>query len=293
MSRLAAILAAAMLASCGGGDRAVRAPVTLEDTQLASARRVAALAFAQGRFDQAAPLYRAALARAQARDELGAIADLGYDLAVTELRRGDAGASLAAARAARGELERRGAPVFAELQLVEAAALYRGDQRDAAEPLARAVSLGDDAAARRARFLLGLIAADRRDGTALQGAIDALAEAPEPEWRADAAELRGRAAALRGDGAAARASLVAAADLRREVLDYPSMARALAAAAEVAAASGAAAEAADLYLRAGRSLQLATAAGPPAERWLGEAERLARASGRADIVAAVAALRAR
>lgn len=293
MNRLAILILVATLTACGGGGRTDPASVVAEDPQLANARRVAALAFAQGRYDQAAQLYRAALARAQARDELPAIGDLGYDLAVTELRRGDAQAGLAAARGARAELDRRGGAVFAELQLVEAVALYRLEQRQPAEAMARAVSIGSDNAARRARFLLGLIAADRRDAPALQGVIESLGEATEPEWRADLVELRGHDAALRGDGATARTALVAAADLRRLALDYPSMARALAAAAAVAAGAGAGADAADLYLRAGRSLQLATTANPTADRWLAEAERLGRAAGRIDIVEAVAALRRR
>jgi hypothetical protein len=118
------LLAAASIAlsACGGGGRAA-APAEPFDAELASARRAAAFAFAQGRHDQATQLYRQALERAQARDDGEAIGDLGYDLAVAQLRRGDAAAARATAQATRAELSRRGLPVFAELALVEASAL--------------------------------------------------------------------------------------------------------------------------------------------------------------------------
>src|SRR2546429_311834 len=70
------------------------------------------------------------------------------------------------------------------------------------------------------------------------------------ELKADQLELDGRQALLRGDASAAKAALLAAADLRRAALDYAGMARVLALAG---AAAGSGPDAADLYLRAGRS----------------------------------------
>lgn len=295
MTRLAALLLATGFALGGCGLFGGRAPEpkAAVDEQLDSTRRNAALAFGQGRFDQAQLLYRQALERAQTRDDGVLIGDIGYDLAVTELRRGEDAASLATTRASASELQRRSLPIFAELLLVEAAALYRLGQVPAAEAAAASIAGGDNGAARRARFLLGLIAADRGDGAALDLQIAALGEPTTAEWRADRAELEGRAAALRGERDAAIRAFGAAAELRREALDYPSMARALAAAGDSAGKGGDAARAADFYLRAGRSALLANPRARTAERWLGEAERFARAAGDGAILDAVAQLRDR
>jgi hypothetical protein len=288
-----ALSACGMLGGGAGAGGGARARESVLDEQLESERRNAALAFGQGRFDQARQLYRQALGRARIRDDGVLLGDIGYDLAVTELRRGEDAESLATARAAQAELARRGLPVFAELRLVEAAALYRLERREAAEAVARPVAEGGDGAARRARFLLGLLAADRGDAAALDARIAALGEPTTGEWQADRAELEGRAAALRGDGGAAIRHFLAASDLRRAALDYPSMARALAAAGDVAGRTGDAARAADLYLRAGRSLLLADLRPGVAARWLAEAERFARSAGDAAILEAIADLRAR
>lgn len=284
--------AAIALSACGGGRRAA-APAEPADAELASARRAAAFAFAQGRHDQAAQLYRQALERAQARDDGELIGDLGYDLAVAQLRRGDAAAARATSQGTRAELERRGLPVFAELVLVEASALYRLGDAGGAQERARGLSADAGPVGARARFLLGLVAADRRDLPALETALSSLAGAAGPEWAADRAELAARAATLRGDPRAARRDFAAAADLRRDTLDYPGMARALAGAGAAAASAGDRGDAADLFLRAGRSALLAGGQAPAAEAWLAEAERLARDVGDRAILEQVAALRAR
>jgi len=293
MRRAVALVLMLALTGCGGVGNLPVLSAIFRDTRLDSARATAALAFEQGRYDQAAQLYRTALDLARARDELNAIGDIGYDLAVTELRRGENAMSLGMARLTRLELQRRAAPIFAELRLVEAAALYRLDQAAAAAPIAREVAAGADAAALRARFLLGLIAADRRDAGALAAALGSLGADEAPEWRADRRELEAHVASLAGDNAAARAAFLAAAELRRDVLDYPSMARALAAAGAAAERAGAAGDAADLYLRAGRSALLGSGGASRADLWLAAAERLARSAGDTPILEAVAALRSR
>ena len=74
------------------------------------------------------------------------------------------------------------------------------------------------------------------------------------------------------------------ADLRRDVSDYTGMARALALAGEAADRTGRAAEAADLYFRAGRSAEAEDHL-EDARRWLTTAVRLGRAADRPDLVA--------
>ena len=69
--------------------------------------------------------YRAALTRAQERDDLEAIRDIGYDLTVVELRANAPDRALTDARATRTEFEHRGAEPFPALVLAEATALYR------------------------------------------------------------------------------------------------------------------------------------------------------------------------
>jgi hypothetical protein len=73
------------------------------------------------------------------------------------------------------------------------------------------------------------------------------------------------------------------ADLRRDVEDYVGMARALALAGEAAKSAGRAAEAADLYFRAGRSAEL-EGNRADARRWLEAAARLAATTGQAEIL---------
>ena len=283
MRRVAPLLLALALAACGGAT--TPRPVESGDAELARLRRSAQLAYGQGRYDQAATLYRSAIDRAGARDDGTALADLGYDLAVSELRRGKPEEALAAARAARAELARRGRGPFAELILVEAAAAYRtGDVRTAAGLVDAALAAPDATPElrARARFLGGEIAADARDRAALAAALAALDGVAAMETAGERAELAGRLALLDGDAALAGDRFLAAADSRRDTLDYAGMARSLARAAATREAAGRGAEAADLYLRAGRSVALAGFGGD-ARPWLSRAAELARAAGRPEL----------
>lgn len=233
---LAALLA--LLAGCG----ARTLPPEPPDAELARLSRTGQLAFRQGRIDQAATLFREALARARTRDDSAAIADQAINLSVAELRRFDNAAARDVAQEGRQEMRRRGAPVPPELLLVEATARWRlGDP--GAEALARAAT-ASPATAPRAWFVLGLIAADRRDAAALAAARQA---ATDP---GDAAELEARALLLGADPAGAKRAFLRAANLRQETLDYAAMGRALAGAA---AAVPGDADAASLWLRAGRA----------------------------------------
>jgi hypothetical protein len=269
---------AGIAAACGGPP-----PPEPPDPTLARQTRVAMLAWQQDRPVQAAALFRDALARAHARDDLAAIADLSASLAAAELRLGHAEAARDTAAAARAEVNRRGGAMPAELPLAEAAARWRLGDASGARALTAAITEGEAGA--RARFIDGLIAAEAGDAQALAAARAALPATDVPDLAADGAELAGRAALLAGDAAAARAALLNAAALRQEARDHPGMARALALASEAAAREGRGAEAADLALRAGRS---AAAAGDAraAREWLARAVRLARAAGRADVLAA-------
>lgn len=280
------VLVALVVAACGSRDLPPEPP----DPTLARLTRAAFAAWSQDRPAQAAELFRDALRRAYARDDAVAIGNLAASLAAAELRLGESARARDTASEARAELVRRGVAVPAELVLAEAAALYRLGNSAAASALTATITSGDAGA--RARFIEGLIAADRGDRAALALARTALPDDRRPDFAADSAELAGRDALLAGDPAAALAAFLRAADLRQEARDYPGLARALALASEAAERLGRLADAADLAFRAGRSAAADGARGE-ADRRLERAIRLARAAGAPAVTAAAEAERRR
>ena len=132
--------------------------------------------------------------------------------------------------------------------------------------------------------------ANRGDSATLSQAIAALPPAKQADLQADRLELQGRAALLDNRPADALALFEQSAGNRQQALDYRGMARALSFAGDSAVRSNRAADAADLFLRAGRSslLQGDTATALPL---LKRAEDLARQTAQAGIVEEVARLR--
>jgi hypothetical protein len=266
------LLLPALLAGCGGDPSPSGPP---PDETLQRATRAGRLAYDLERPEEAVASYRTALTRAQERDDLGAIGDIGYNLAVAELGANLADRALADARATRAELERRGTKPSPALLLAEATALYRLHSVAQADALAaRIAAAGDAEAAARATFLRGLIADEKNDTERLAAALRALATPTQPSLQADAAELAARLALRHGDAARARQEAVRAAQLRQDTLDYRGLARALAVAGEAARRTGDNAAAADFLLRAGRSA-LAQADKDSARPWLKAAIALA------------------
>ncbi|MFO1161977.1 MAG: hypothetical protein U1E60_24275 [Reyranellaceae bacterium] len=287
----ALVLAQLSVASCDGGSTADPGPPP--DAKLDQANRAGTQALSMDMPSLAVTQYKTALQRAYERDDAGAIADVSYNLALAQMKGGDAKAALATVRDARLDLERRRAPVPAELFLVQAAAAYRsGDlttaDSAAQEALGRVSKDGDTAP--RAWFIRGLVAAQRGDATALAQAIAKLPPSKEADLQADRQELEGRAALLDNRATDALDLFQRAAANRQQALDYRGMARALALAADAASRAGRTAEAADLAMRAGRSalLQGDTATALPLLR---QANELARQSGQSGIVDEVARLR--
>ena len=273
------------LAGCG---TSTPLPAQPPDRNLASGWKLARFAFDGGDYEQAVVLYDRTLARAYARDDIQAIATIGYESALALLRAGQAAEAATRARRVREELNRRGVTPFPEIALTEAIALYAAGDRLGAEALATSLitdsrdAVDASAVVARAAYLWGMIAADRADRV---GVSRALAEIGNPEavsLRADRSELTGRLRLLEADPGAAMAAFEETADLRRETHDYPGVARALAAAGDAAEAAGRAAEAADLYLRAGRGAATLNRR-DQAERWLRKAETIAARTGQADV----------
>ena len=244
-------------AGCGGHPPALPP----EDTALQQAAHSGRQALDFGKPQQAVQQYRQGFELALARSDAGAVGDLGYDLATAQLAAGDPrGASLTVQRT-RGEMAARNAPDFAELDLVQAAVLHQTGNDDVADAwAARAqTTASDPATVARASYIRGVIADARSDAPGLAAALSMFRlpadgkPLPPADWRADRDELAARLAALQDRPAAAASSALAAADLRRQSLDYVDMAQSLALAASARRRQGAAAQAADLYLQAGES----------------------------------------
>ena len=226
---------AALVLLAGCSHKAAVAPV---DQTLNRLEHAGDIALAQELPVQAAEQYRAALVRARERDDAGAIADAGFNLATSQLAANEPAAALLTAQEIRIELARRGMTDPA-LDLITATALFRGNRSGEAERWATRLD-GSGTLSNKAWFLRGLIAGERQNRAGLIQAEAALT--PDAD-SADRAELRAHMAHN-------PALALTAADLRREALDYRGMARCLALAAVFTADP---ALAADLYLRAGRS----------------------------------------
>jgi hypothetical protein len=261
------------LVGCGGSPS--NQPSQPVDETLQRETNAGQTAFKLERPEEAIARYQDALKRAQARDDLGQIGDLGYNLAVAELDANHPKQALEVARSTEQELQRRGSKPFAGLTLVEATALYRTGDLNGADQLAGKIDgTSDKEAAARASFLRGLIADERGDAAGLASAAQSLKSANSPALQADSAELAARLSLRRGNFADARREAEHAAALRQQSLDYRGLARGLALAGEAARRGGDAKGAADLFLRAGRS---AAAQGDEASarNWLHEAADLA------------------
>ena len=263
-----------LLAGCGG--RA--APDAPQDSALALAMASGRQALDYSRLKQAAAQYQEAYTLALARDDVQAIGDAGYNLAVVQLADNEAAAALRTALRTRAALLVRAAPGFAELDLVQAAALHRLGREGEADALAaraQASAAASPATRDRASYLRGVIADARGDAAGLNAALAAFGQpkAPPPDWESDREDLMARLALLRGQYREAVAHAQRAADIRRAQLDYRAMAEALVLAAQAMQRAGAPQDAARFYLQAGQSAA-ARGDAAPAARWLRQASRL-------------------
>jgi tetratricopeptide (TPR) repeat protein len=280
LAPLLAVLLVVAISACGSrrAPQATAAP----DKEFERTSRAAGTAFGEGEYARAADLYRQALKRAYARDDRETIVDTQYNLAVVLLRLGSLEEAHAVVDDAKAELSRAGQAVPAHLLLLEATILYRTGQTAAAWDISEQLLVGAAEAASgimaKAQFLRGLMAAERGDKVRLQESVAAVETANHPELRADHAELRGYLAMAERNWEAAVQAFDAAAELRRESLDYASMIRALAMAGEASERSERQRAAAVFYLRAGRSASQLDRK-REALHWLMRAQLLARQAG--------------
>ena len=241
-----------VLAACSSSKDQPAGPP--QDQTLARHEEAGRIASGLDRPEEAVTQFEAALKQAQARDDLQAIADLSFNLAVSQLRANRPKDALNTTQGARAELIRRGSQPSPALLLAEATALYRLNKQDEADALAAKVEAGPDVdSAAGASFLRGLIADEKGSEPDLSRALARLSGVSQPLRLADKLELQARLAIRQNDFAAARAAALQAASIRQEALDYRGMARALAVGGMAAERAGELEPAADLYLRAGRS----------------------------------------
>lgn len=274
----AAVVLALALAGCGGSSTPEPEPAS--DRRLEQANQAGTRALSLNQTAEAIRQYRVALARAYERDDAQAIGDVGYNLAVAQLRAAATQDAARTARETRAELERRKLVPPADLLLVQAAIAYRaGAQDEALATVQELLGRSPDAeTATRAWYIRGAVMADRGDAAGLAQAIAAIPASAQPDQEGDRLELIGRAAMLSGATDDAVQNLDRAADQRRIALDYRGMARALGLAGDASLKLGRTNEAAVYYLRGGRSalLQGDTSNG---RRLLDRAGELARQTG--------------
>jgi tetratricopeptide (TPR) repeat protein len=273
-------LAVAVVGACGGSEPLPGPP----ERDTISEQRIARFAYNRGQYGQAVLLYDRALATAYTRDDIEAIAEIGYESALALHQDGRSKEAAEQARRIREELVRRDKVPPAELLLVEAVAFYAsGDAGSAARIAGEVVARGGEGViTARAVYLQGMIAADGKDAAGVAGALETLGTPISGELRADRLELLGRLQLIEGAPQDAIPSFTETAGLRQEVEDYTGMARALAFAGEAMIAANRPEDAADLFLRAGRGVAHRKDRAD-AERWLRKAADLAERHDRPDI----------
>ena len=278
---LCAVVCLCAWAGCGGS-RQVKSAMPGTDREFDRYSRMARVAFENGQNSQAIEGFKKALVRAYITDDLNAILDTRYNLAVCHLRQGNYPDALENVEKAQQELLSAGRPLTADLLLVQAVAFYHN------EPPGRAWQISEEiltvqpapttGTLSRTHFLRGRIAADRGESEQLRLEITALGEPSVPGLRADRIELIGRLAMLEGRWDDAVTALDQAARMRAENRDYRSMATVLATAAQACERAQRPEDAAYRYLRAARSAALSGET-ERATVWLQESVRLADLAG--------------
>ena len=252
------------------------------DRDLERTNQAAQTAFESGRIQQAANLYRQTLQRAYLRDDLAAVIDARYNLAVCLTLLHSDRQALALMIQTREELSRAGQPIPADILLLEATILYRQGRSQEAWQLTEDILQSPDAISpavqEKTHFLRGLIANARGDRVTLRAAIAALAQSGTPVIRADREELIGHLALSERRWDEAAAAFDEAAALRRQSLDYRGMVIALAKAGEACERAGRPLAASRRYLRAGQSSALQGNT-DQAHSWLTRAAQLAELGG--------------
>jgi tetratricopeptide (TPR) repeat protein len=252
------------------------------DEEFERASRAARMAFDTGKLQQAVGLYQQALERAYVLDDLNAIVDSQYNLAVCLTGLNSYVEALERVNQSKAELTRTNQSIPADILLLEATILYRMGKLDAAWQLTNKILLYpsrlSEAVQSKTHFLRGLIAGERGDIHQLRKEITSLGEPSAVGLRADREELVGRLAMAESNWNEAIEAFDGTAEFRQDDFDYSEMANALALAARACEQAGKLSEASKRYLRAGRSAAR-QGENRDALNWLNRAEKLAEAAG--------------
>jgi len=252
------------------------------DEEFERANRAARMAFDTGRLQQAIGLYNQALERAYVLDDVNAIVDSQYNLAVCLTGLNSYVEALERVNQSKAELARTNQSIPADILLLEATIGYRMGKLDDAWQLTDMILLYpsrlSEAIRSKTHFLRGLIAGERDDINQLRQEIASLGEPSAVGLRADREELVGRLAAAEGNWNEAIEAFDSTAEFRQDDFDYSEMVNALALAARACEQAGKLSEASKRYLRAGRSAAR-QGENRNALNWLNRAEKLAEAAG--------------
>jgi len=252
------------------------------DEEFERMNRAARTAFDYGRFRQAADLYNQALERAYVLDDVNAIVDTQYNLAVCLAGLNSYVEALERVNQSKAELARTNQNIPADILLLEATIVFRMGKLDDAWQLTDKILLYpsrlSEAVQSKTHFLRGLIAGERYDINQLRQEIASLGEPSTVGLRADREELVGRLAMAESNWNEAIEAFDRTAELRQDDFDYSEMANALALAAWACEQAGKLSEASKRYLRAGRSAARQEE-NRDALNWLNRAEQLAGEAG--------------
>ncbi|MCP1243113.1 hypothetical protein GOB86_01860 [Acetobacter lambici] len=253
LTHMLVLAAPLLLAGCGASQSK---PTAQDDAAWDQAMLAGRDSFELGRYTVAVSQYRKAANLALVRDDGTAVAEAGYDLAVSQLAANAPAQALQTTQATRQAVQLRGAQDMTSLDLVEAASHYRlGHYAQAVASAGHAMQSSDTALAARAALVMGLAADAQGDQSGLQTAATYLNSLKQPlslTQQADRAEIQARMLG-RSNPALAEQQAEEAADLRQSEGSYHDMARALALAARIAASQGDQAKAHALWARAAQS----------------------------------------
>jgi tetratricopeptide (TPR) repeat protein len=252
------------------------------DEEFERMNRAARMAFDNGRLQQAVELYAKALERAYVLDDLNAIVDSQYNLAVCLTRLNSHVKALERVNQSKTELVRSNRSIPADILLLEATIIYRMGQLDEAWQLTDMILLDPSrlsgAIQSKTHFLRGLIASEWDDINQLRNEIVSLGKPSTVGLRADRQELVGRLAMAEGNWNEAIKAFDNSAEFRRDDFDYSEMVNTLALAAWACERAGKLSDASKRYLRAGRSAAR-QGQNRDALKWLNRAEKLAGEAG--------------
>jgi tetratricopeptide (TPR) repeat protein len=240
------------------------------------------MAFDNGKLQQAVGLYHQALDRAYVLDDLNAIVDSHYNLAVCLTGLNSYVEALERVNQSKAELASTNQRIPADILLLEATIGYRMGKPDDAWQLTDTILLDpsrlSEAVQSKTHFLRGLIAGEWGDINQLRNEIASLGEPSTVGLRADREELIGRLAMAQSNWNEAIEAFDRTAEFRRENFNYSEMVNALAMAARACEQAGKLSEASKRYLRAGRSAAR-QGENRDALNWLSRAEKLAGEAG--------------